>query len=330
MSNIEPMDPFVSIGEAAAKVVAKPDASRVIEWDGKPIDKPGRYSGLPIEAYHGACTVGPGISSSGLRTIEAKSPAHYWATSYLNPDREPEETKPHFDFGKAAHTLMLGEGGFRDKFSIRPDQWDSWRTKASQEWRDEQQQAGRSVLVPEDIRAIRGIAQNLERSPLIRSGILQGAVEHSLIWQDKGTGVWLKSRPDVVPAADGVLVDLKTTTDASPDAVAQTIKSFNYAMQGALAAMAMREVMNVEMTDFVLVFVEKAAPYAINTVAVDPNWIFWAGKQARRAINRFAECLKANEWPGYEQEQTVYMPSWMEKQFEEQDKHGLLPKENAA
>lgn len=69
MTNIEPIDPFKPIGEAATRVVTRLEKGRVIEWDGKPIDKPGRYAGIPIDAYHGACTAGPGISSSGLRTI---------------------------------------------------------------------------------------------------------------------------------------------------------------------------------------------------------------------------------------------------------------------
>ena len=104
-----------------------------------------------VVIYHGDCTEGPGISSSGLRRIEAKTPLHYWATSYLNPDRIEEEPKDHFTFGKAAHDLLLGEGQFRAKFAIRPDQWENWRKPASQDWRKEQQAAGLDVLTPEDL-----------------------------------------------------------------------------------------------------------------------------------------------------------------------------------
>lgn len=329
MTNIEPIEPFKPIGEAAKRVVSRAEKGRIIEWDGKKITKAGRYSGLPIEVYHGDCTDGPGISSSGLRTIESQSPLHYWAKSYLNPDRDPEEPKDHFDFGKAAHTLMLGEAEFAKSFAVRPDAFDSWRTKASQEWRDEQRASGRGVLVPSDLAGLLGAAKVIAAHPFAQD-LLRGAVEHSLIWQDKETGVWLKSRPDVIPAADGILADLKTTTDASPRGVANSIATYGYAMQGALAAMGMEETMGVTMTDFVLVFVEKSAPYAINVVQVDPNWIFWARKQVRRAINRFAECVSKNEWPGYESEKTVYLPAWLEKQFQDQDQCGLLPKENAA
>ncbi|KAF0125718.1 MAG: phage protein [Xanthobacteraceae bacterium] len=34
-----------------------------------------------------------------LRQIRQRSPAHYWSKSYLNPDREPDGDKPHFNLG---------------------------------------------------------------------------------------------------------------------------------------------------------------------------------------------------------------------------------------
>lgn len=302
----------------------------VEKWDGKPISRPGIFSHVAIEQYHGDLCVGPSISSSGLRTIEAKTPLHYYATSYLNPDRLPEEPKDHFSFGKAAHTLLLGEDGFRDQFVVRPEKWKDWRTDAAKAWRSEQQAAGRTVLNADDIVAIRHIAKQLAADPLVQSGILQGKVEHSLVWQDKITGVWLKSRPDVIPSADGVLVDLKTTTDASPEAVVNAIKNHGYALQGALAGMGMEAVLGVQMTDFVLVWIEKSSPYAVNISPVDSEWIYWARRQLRRAIDTFAKCVETNEWPGYSGEATAFMPPWLKKRFEEQAETGELPEEIAA
>lgn len=300
------------------------------QFKGGKISDPGCYAGVPIELYHGDLTVGPGISSSGLRTIEAKSPQHYFATSYLNPERLPEEPKDHFSFGKAAHVLLLGEGGFREQFVVRPEKWKDWRTDAAKQWRIEQQEAGRTVLNADDIVAIRHIAKQLAADPLVQSGILQGKVEHSLVWQDKVTGVWLRSRPDVIPSADGVLVDLKTTTDASPEAVVGSIRNHGYAMQGALAAMGMEATLGVKVTDFVLVWIEKTSPYAVNISPVDPEWLFWARRQLRRAIDTFARCVEANEWPGYSGEQTAFIPTWLKARFEREAETGELPEDVAA
>jgi hypothetical protein len=297
---------------------------------GTKISEPGCYEGLPIELYHGDCTDGPGISSSGLRTIESKTPLHYWMNSYLNPDRLPPEPKDHFAFGQAAHTLLLSENGFREKFVVRPDQWKDWRKDAAKVWRDEQQANGKTVLVPEDLKVIRHIANQLAADPLVASGILHGAIEHSMLWKDTKTGVWLRARPDVIPSADGVLVDLKTTTDASPEAVQRTVLNFGYAMQGSLAGLGMEATLGTKMTDFVLVWMEKKPPYAVRVSPVDPEWLYWGQRQLLRAINTFARCVETNTWPGYEGEAAIHMPQWLRSRFEDEDKHGLIPEVEAA
>lgn len=302
----------------------------VIPWDGQKIAVPGIYSGVPMDAYHGDLCEGPSVSSSGLRLIESKTPLHYFAGSYLNPDRAPEEPKEHLSFGKAAHTLLLGESGFAKLYAVRPSEWKDWRTKASQVWRKEQEDGNRTVLVPEQIAAIRAIAASLAAHPLVQSGILNGLVEHTIVCRDPVTDVWLKIRPDIVPQADGVLVDMKSTTDASPNAVQRTVLNFGYPMQGALGAMVMEQALGLTITDFVLAFFEKEPPCAVAVTAIDNEWIYWARRQTRRAINTFARCIEKQEWPGYETEATVHMPDWLRKRFEADDKNGLIPEEKAA
>lgn len=329
--NVEPLNTFEPIGDVAKRVIQKIGSVKVTPWDGKKIAKPGIYSGVPMEAYHGDLCDGPSVSSSGLRLIEAKTPLHYFATSYLNPNREPDEPKDHFSFGRAAHTLLLGEPGFHAQFAVRPEEWKDWRTKASQEWKQAQTDAGKTILIPAQLDAIRAIAQQLEAHPLVRSGILSGLVEHTIVWKDAKTGVWLKIRPDVVPMADGVVADVKTTTDASPRAVSNAILNHGYAMQGGLVTLGMKAVLGIDVTDFVLVFVEKEAPHAVSITAVDNEWLYWARRQLRRSIDTFAHCVEAGEWPGYETEATTHMPDWLRSRFENEDKSGLIPDmENAA
>jgi hypothetical protein len=302
----------------------------VIKWDGQKIGKPGIYSGVPIDAYHGDLCIGPSVSSSGLRTIESKTPLHFYAGSYLNPDRVAEERNEAFNFGRAAHTLLLGESDFRDKYVVRPDEYRDWRTKAAQQWRGDQEAAGKTVLIPSQITAIRGIARSLETHPLVKQGILYGLVEHTIVCQDKATGVWLKIRPDVVPAADGVLVDAKSTEDASPEAVRRSILNYGYPMQGALGTIVMKEALDLTITDFVLLFFEKKEPHAIAITAIDNEWVSYARRQVRRSIDKFAHCVESGEWPGYDNETTVYMPDWLRKRLEQESDVGLLPEEIAA
>ncbi len=270
----------------------------VTKWDGNPVSRAGIFSGISLDQYHGAITAKPSISSTGLRTIEGDSLKHYWATSYLNPKRKPSPDNTAMAFGRAVHDLAAGER-FLDKYAVRPEQWDSWRSKDSQTWRDEQITEGKTVLTPEEVAIIAEVADELEAHPTIRAGILSGIVEHSIIWEDRATGVWLKSRPDVIPTASNMLVDLKTCASAHPRAVRRSIDDLNYHMQLALAHDGMLATTGREMTDHVLVFVEKASPHCINIKPIFMEDIEYGRRQNRRCIDAFARALESGQWPGY-------------------------------
>lgn len=79
-------------------------------------DAPGVYPGIPDELYH----QGPGISSSQLKFLAAKTPAHYYA-KYLDPQRETPQTKPTLDLGKAFHCRILEPHRFVNDFAFQID-----------------------------------------------------------------------------------------------------------------------------------------------------------------------------------------------------------------
>ncbi|MFN3891953.1 MAG: PD-(D/E)XK nuclease-like domain-containing protein [Beijerinckiaceae bacterium] len=330
--------PTTTPGNAAPGVVEKIAEARgkrspfiARQWTGDKITEPGCYL-MPIEAYHSDCCDGPSISSSGLRIIENLSPAHYWAASSMNPDREPQEPSDALILGRAAHHLLLGEGRFREQFSIRPDEFDSWRTKAAQAWRAAEIAAGKTVLIPQHIKIVRGMARSLAAHPLIQGGLLNGEIERSLIWKDKETGVWLKARPDAIPI-DTDIVDLKTTADASGFGCRKAIESNGYHMQMALIGMGMEAIFGRKADEFhyTLVFVEKSPPFAVNVKPIDPNAIWWGRKQLRRAIRRFADCCASNDWPAYDDDTTTAsLPDWYVRRLEMEAQSGLLPDDEDA
>lgn len=297
-------------------------------WDGTLLSEPGIYANIPIEVYHDQLTVEPSISSSGLRKIEAESPRHWWALSYLNPDRPKREEAAHFALGRAVHTLLLGEDGFRDQYVVRPEEYPDWRTKASQVWRDGMVGLGKTVLVPSDLEVIRGIAQSAHDEPLIREGLFSGLVEHSMVWKDEETGVWLKARPDTLNPQAGVVVDLKTIASADPKSCRDSIAEHGYYMQLALIGEGYRALTGNEIPDdgYLLVFVEKKFPYAVNIKPVDATAIFYGRAQIRRAVRTFATCLERGEWPGYaDSGLTAHLPTWLDARLAREYETGELP-----
>lgn len=290
-------------------------------WDKKQIRKNGIYSGIPIEVYHGGADlcVGPSVSSSGLRTITAHSPAHYWCRSPLNPEGLHEEQADHFDLGKAFHHLTLGEDHFSTLFTVRPDKWADWRTKDSRDWRESQRAAGRTVLTLDQIEIIRGGAKSLSRHSLVQAGILNGAVEHSLIWEDKETGVWLRARPDVIPNDSGDFCDLKTTTDVTYDELSRTIGAYGYHQQASLVGEGYKIITGRPMTSFSFCFVEKEPPYSVRIVTLKECDLDRGSRQNRNAIRLFADCLEKGEWPGpgdTQDAEFIEIPTWMQTRID--------------
>lgn len=272
-----------------------------------PITEPGIYTDIPMADYHGQLTIGPSISSSGLRTIEAQSPAHYFAQSYLNPAAEKVDTQA-LRVGKAAHSLLLGDEVFEGHFIISP--YDDFRTTDARQWRDDAAESGLVVLKQAEYDSILAMREALLREPLIRDGFLDGEAERSIVWRDEETGVWLKARPDVLPKA-GWVVDYKTAKDAHPRAVERDIWKHGYHMQLALVAEGMAALGYEPAREFALVFQEKTAPYAV-TIQRVPAEAVWCGvKQNRSAIRTFAQCLSEGVWPAYGEPADIKTPQFI-------------------
>jgi hypothetical protein len=278
---------------------------QAIKWDGKPITKPGIYSGVPLDVYHSQriCD-GPSVSSTGLRRCleeNSGSPAHFYDQWSGNPNCAEPEDKAVFALGRAAHFLFL-EGSkrgnaFATNFAIRPDEWDSWRTQASRDWRDEQVARGKTVLTETDVEAIVGMAERIATDPMAVN-LLRGDIERSLFWKDKVTGLWLKARPDVIPNDSGDFSDLKTTTRTSFPLLMHAVGQHAYHQQAALIREAAAEVLKMGMSSFALIFVESKRPYCVRIVVLDSRDIDLGARQNRKALTAIATNLKTNRWPG--------------------------------
>lgn len=310
-------------------VAGLPEARKI--EDGEIVTAPGLID-MSIDWYHDSCCPGPSISSSGLRTIFGQSPAHYWSDSCLNPNRVPPPEKEAFNVGRAAHHLLLGEANFSEHFAIRPDKWDSWRTSAAKEWRDEMIACGITVLNPEHIEIIRGMAESLAGNTLIQAGILNGQIERSLIWQDKESGVWLKARPDAIPIDCADVADLKTARGVDHLDMMKAVAERGYHIQGALIGMAFREVLGIEMSSFSLVFVEKTPPYCCRVVTLKPEDIALGEDQIRASLKIFKRCLETGEWPGpggvQRDAEYLDLPDWYRNRVK--DRLTLIEEEFAA
>jgi hypothetical protein len=291
---------------------------KVTKWNGEPISKPGWYSGIPIELYHSAgICAGKAVSSSNLRTCWTKSPAHMFASWAENPEADPFEATRFMILGQAAHHLFLGEDDFSSKFVAQPTEYPDKKTgikKAwhngsdfAKAWHEKQAIQGRTVVTLKELQAIIAMSKTLAAEALVQQGLLNGIVECSGFFQDSETGLWCKTRPDVIPTDSGDFADLKTASDVTTVALMSSIRSYAYHMQGALVWECC-EALNLPFESFILMFIETDKPYCARAVPLTDDDLARGRMQNRSMIRKIKQCMELNHFPGPGEGDTRPMP----------------------
>jgi hypothetical protein len=323
MTNVTELpDTFTSIGDAAAGVVAGLGIIR--KWDGLPVAEKCCISDMPIAAYHGPNpAIGSSISSSGLRAVFQDSPLHYWVGSHMNPHRDPEQDESSaLVMGRAVHHLALGEADFNLHFVVQPETYTDAKTGTEKKWtgqatvcKEWATAQTRAILTASEFEAVRGMLGTLEwqgphldsgllQNPMMKLGVLNGLIEHSLFWQDEKTGIWLRSRPDAIPMDGDDASDLKSTRSVAYNEIERAIGDRGYDLQAALVRQGMREVLGRDMKSYSLIFVQNSEPYPTLATVLREQDMDEADKDLRVAIDTFARCLEQNRWPGPAGEQS--------------------------
>lgn len=284
---------------------------------------------LSMEDYHANICVGPSISGSGLIKLEQTCPAKFWVGSYLNPARIEKKTAA-MDFGVAMHKLLLeGDEAFRQSYAVTPADHNG-RTKEGKAWVAEREALGIGIIDFDDWQAMSAMVAEVRKHPLASKALSDGQAERSIIWQDEQTGIWLKARPDWLPARLHFVPNFKTAATVKPEDWARQAFALGYHQGAALALEGLAVVLG--WTDAIAYFIaqEKDPPYLVQPMALTEEAIGWARMLNRKAINTFAACFKANRWPGYGEDVIdVGMPTWVERGLQKRsekseftDQHG--------
>lgn len=292
------------------------------------ISRPGCYD-IDIDRYHNDpdLCAGPSISSSGLRKLLSECPAKFWATSPLNPNRFPDESTKALDIGRASHCLTLGEPEFARHFVISP--YDDFRKAEARAWRDEQT---RTILKAEEFEQVQTLSAVQKRSAQCMRAFEEGKPEQSLIWPDKKTGIYLRSRPDWLPhkPAKRFTTEFKTCLTIEPTRLSNDVFKYGYHMQVAMMIDGIREVLGVDPIGVGLVCQEKDPPYLVELRMFTPEQIEDGRQMYRHALGIFADCLSRNDWPGYTAEPTYFTTPYshamkMENLANEQQRSARTP-----
>lgn len=286
--------------------------------EGQEIDF-GIYDGIPNALYHG----GPGISKSGLDDI-ATSPL-YFRTVKDNP----RPTTDAFEIGSAFHCIVLEPDVFEREYMCmpqgapkRPSDRERYAKKPSPEtlarcdWWDafEDENKGKKLVSNKNdhdkgiwgrdtwdmIRFMRdAIAAHPEASVLLdpRMGRPELSVYASKeVYGYEGKRRLAKCRPDFTHLDFGVLVDLKSTNDATLSGFQRSVHDYRYDVQAAWYHDLCLEagLFNIGM---IFVAVEKQPPYHVGVYELPPDWMREGRLKYQRDLRVYHECMEAGEWP---------------------------------
>lgn len=235
----------------------------------------------------------------------------------------PEPPTPALLFGQAVHKLLLEPDTFDAEFAIKP-KFDG-RTKAGKEAQAafDGTLNGRSVITLEQYETAVEMRNKAISEPFVKK-LLQGEHEKPMFWVDDLTGEPCKIRLDCEPTArvDGrpLIVDYKSTEDASTDGFMRSAIKYGYDFQAAMYSEGYEK--NTGVTPlFVFIAQEKKPPYSVNILQADKLFLQRGYEIYRELLGIYHHCKTSGNWYGYLGAYNVInnlaLPSWAAKELEQ-------------
>lgn len=251
-------------------------------------------------AYHSDRSA---VSKSVLDEIDL-SPAH--ARAYLD-GLKPWRYAKALDVGDAAHAMILQPDDVRSMFLHPPRRLDRRKNPDKGIWADLEVEAahtGRVLLKYDDYQTALSVRDAVYKHKQARAILGKGEPEQTFLWRDPKTGEMCKCRPDWTRPY--FLTDLKTTTDASPEAFGRSAHFYRYDVQDAHYTSGVDPDIG-----FVFVVAETAPPFGVAVYADYPAMRRLGLEKRDRNLGTYAECKSSGVWPGYTEEiQVLRLPQW--------------------
>lgn len=278
--------------------------------------QPGVHT-MPAADYHKirAC------SQTALNVIRTSSPAHWKAI--VDGDRITDTDAKVF--GSAAHAAILEEEEFKAKYVALPE--GDGRSKEIRQAKAELEAQGLEPLKPQELAAIKGMRESIYRHKAARFLLeSEGQREATLVWRepsktedDRRTECLNKARVDHHVTAKKIkpsFVDLKTTQCARFDMFVRSVAKYGYPIQAAQYLRGGSH-LNLGVEQFVIIAVEKVAPYAVGVFTFEAGDLLKAFEARDKLFKKYAHCAHYNKWPAYdEMAQSIRMHDYDLRQME--------------
>jgi len=233
------------------------------------------------------------VSHSALEVFRRSIPLYH--AQYITGEIERPTTEA-MTFGSAVHAALLQPDEFNALVAVAPE--GDRRTKEGKaNWEKFQATANGKIVISRDQSAsITAIVASFAKNSLAEMLLnAPGRTEQGIRWMDD-TGLQLKCKPDRW-LDSGVVWDLKTATDPSPDGWIRQAANLGYHRQAALYLEGLNT-MTAKVPDFYFVVVGSTAPHEVVVYEIDQESIGLGHRQNHEDLRELAACRKSGQWLG--------------------------------
>jgi hypothetical protein len=267
----------------------------------KPAPPPGIYRDVPFAEYEQWNAWNP----SKIKTLLSKSPrALRYALDHGSASTAAMDT------GKAAHMAILEPEKFADAYTV----YEGGR-RQGKAWEDFQTaNMDKEIIKADEYADLIGMNTAVNTDP-VAGPLLAGDADHevSIVWIDPATGLLCKGRIDRLNR-DGLIVDLKTTSDPYPHGFRHTFVKLAYHVSLAAYAEGLEEI-DGNRHDVKIIAVQSAPPFEVIVYQPSRETVLTGSDMWRRGLDTVAECLRTGVWPGAETKAVpLDLPEWAVEQ----------------
>lgn len=277
--------------------------------------EPGCYPNLSNEEYHGAKEY---VSRSGIMDFD-RNPYNYWA-KHLNPDRPKRDATPAMILGSAFHIYCLEDSKFWETYDVKLEHFTKkhlielhGKEKGEFLFFDQKitesvmKKGNKTIISHDDYHHMKKMLDNITMNHKAIELLRDARIENSFFWQDKESGLLLKARPDILQP--NMIIDLKTTSDASPRAFQNEMVKYGYHVQFAMIRDAVEAVEGHRINSFINIVIETKYPYSMGIYMIDEEAVDEGERKYKEICFEMIEAFKTNKYKDYGV-QTISLPKW--------------------
>ena len=260
--------------------------------------------------YHADCEC---VSHSSLEVFR-ESPARFRAR-YVTRTIPRDEPTPQMRIGSALHCKLLTPDRWDAEIAVGPPEGCEGRSKAAIEgkrvWLDLVRH--KTVISPDEESLVNEMALaalQCEAAGEFLRNTKEAFTEQAYRWTDPGSGIRIKFKPDRFWTA-GVMLDVKTAADPSPDGFRKAVANYAYYRQSALYLAGAAKLFDLN-CQHIFIVIGKEPPHDVGVYDLDLDALELGRKENRQTLGELAEALETGVFQASWQRDvtTLSLPKW--------------------